>query len=199
VYPRAKALDEKVKATPNTTDDDLATLLPILDEARALPRSDKFDIASPPLSYDFGLYQGDRVKTVANGTYDRLLEDLLMPRIAMRIRRLLVEAPATDLEALYKRLEAYLMLYDPEHYKAQFLFDAVIADWRTNEATSLPIEAQKALEQHIARLFADRLRQSPFPIEDVLVSDARTRLASYTASQRLYSQLKSMGADRVAA
>jgi type VI secretion system protein ImpL len=199
VYPRAKALDEKVKATPNTTDDDLATLLPILDEARALPRSDKFDIDSPPLSYDFGLYQGDRVKTVANGTYDRLLEDLLMPRIAKRIRRLLVEAPATDLEALYKRLEAYLMLYDPEHYKAQFLFDAVVADWRTNEATSLPIEAQKALEQHIARLFADRLRQSPFPIEDALVSDARTRLASYTASQRLYSQLKSMGADRVAA
>jgi type VI secretion system protein ImpL len=199
VYPRAKALDDKVKATPNTTGDDLVSLLPILDEAQALPRSDRFDIDSPPLSYRFGLYQGDRVKKVANAAYDRLLEDLLLPRIALRIRRLLADAPPTDLEALYKRLQAYLMLYDPEHYRAQFLHEAVVADWRANEASSLPIEAQKALEQHIARLFADRLRQSPFPIEDALVSDARTRLASYTASQRLYSQMKSIAADRIAA
>ena len=199
VYPRAKALDEKVKATPNTTGDDLTSLLPILDEAYALPRSDKFDIDSPPLSYTFGLYQGDRVKTVANGAYDRLLEDLLLPRIAMRIRRLLAEAPANDLEALYKRLEAYLMLYDPDHYRAQFMLDAVLADWRVNEASSLPLDAQKALEQHLARLFAERLRQSPYPIEDALVTDARTRLASYTASQRLYSQMKSVAVERVAA
>ncbi len=198
VYPRAKALDDKVKATPNTTGDDLASLLPILDEAQALPRSDKFDIDSPPLSYTFGLYQGRRVKTVADGAYDRLLEDLLMPRIALRIRRLLQDTPPTDLEALYKRLEAYLMLYDPEHYRAQFLLDAVVADWRANEATNLPIESQKALERHIARIFADRLRQSPFPIDEALVADTRTRLASYTASQRLYSQIKSMGADNVA-
>ncbi len=188
VYPRAKALDEKVKATPNTTGDDLVSLLPILDEAQALPRSDKFDIDSPPLSYNFGLYQGDRVKTVADGTYDRLLEDLLLPRIALRIRRLLQETPPTDLEAMYRRLEAYLMLYDPEHYRAQFLLDAVTTDWRANEASSLPIEAQKALERHIARVFADRLRQSPFPIDEALVADARTRLASYTQSQRLYAR-----------
>jgi type VI secretion system protein ImpL len=199
VYPRATDLDAKVKAAPNTTDDDLISLLPILDEAQALPRSDKFDIDSPPLSSRFGLYQGGRVKTVANGAYDRLLEDLLLPRIALRIRRLLQDTPPTDLEALYKRLEAYLMLYDPEHYRAQFLLEAVVADWRANEASSLPIEAQKALEGHIARVFADRLRQSPFPIDEALVADARTRLASYTASQRLYSQIKSRGADRVAA
>ena len=78
---------------------------------------------------------GRDVKTVANGAYDRLLEDLLLPRIALRIRRLLQETPPTDLEALYKRLEAYLMLYDPEHYRAQFLLDAVTADWRANEAS----------------------------------------------------------------
>jgi type VI secretion system protein ImpL len=198
VYPRAKALDEKVKATPNTTDDDLTSLLPILDQAYALPQSDRFDIDSPPWSYRFGLYQGRNVKTVAYGAYDRLLEELLMPRIALRIRRLLQETPPTDLEALYKRLEAYLMLYDPEHYRAQYLLEAVTADWRANEATSLPVEAQKSLQQHLARLFADRLRQSPYPIDDALVSDARARLASYTQSQRLYSQIKSIGADRVA-
>ena len=199
VYPRAKALDEKVKATPNTTDDDLVSLLPILDQAYALPESDRFDIDAPPWSYRFGLYQGRNVKTVAYGAYDRLLDELLLPRISLRIRRLLQETPPTDLEALYKRLEAYLMLYDPEHYRAQFLLDAVTADWRANEASSLPIEAQKSLQQHLARLFADRLRQSPYPIDEALVADARTRLSSFTQSQRLYSQIKAIGADRVAA
>ena len=189
VYPRAAALDVKVKATPNTTSDDLASLLPILDEAQTLPRSDKFDIDSPPIAYTFGLYQGRNVKAVANSAYDRLLEELLLPRIAQRIRRLLQEAPPTDLEVLYKRLKAYLMLYDPEHYRAQFLQEAVTADWRANESTSLPIEAQKSLEQHIARLFADRLRQSPYPIDDALVA----RLAH--AACELYAIAASLQPD----
>lgn len=197
VTPRAEALATTVKATPNTTSDDLVTLLPILDEAHALPESDRFDIDAPPVSYRFGLYQGTRVKTAANAAYDRLLEDLLLPRVALRIGRLLREAPPDNLEALYGRLKAYLMLYDPEHYRANYLLAAVTADWQATEASNLPIEAQKSLLAHLQRLFEDRLRQSPFPIDEALVAEARARLGRYTQAQRLYSQIRTLAAEKV--
>jgi type VI secretion system protein ImpL len=44
VTPRARELAQKVQATPNTTSDDLATLLPILDEARDLAASSRFNV-----------------------------------------------------------------------------------------------------------------------------------------------------------
>ena len=60
VTPRARELAQEVQATPNTTSDDLATLLPILDEARDLAGSSHFNVMAPPVSYEFGLYQGKR-------------------------------------------------------------------------------------------------------------------------------------------
>ncbi len=197
VTPRAEALALTVKATPNTTSDDLVTLLPILDEAYALPNSEKFDLDAPPLSYQFGLYQGKRVRGAANAAYDRLLEELLLPRVALRVARLLREAPPDNLESIYGRLKAYLMLYEPDHYRASFLLAAVTADWQANEASGLPIEAQKSLVLHLQRLFQDRLRQSPFPIDEALVAEKRAQLSRYTQGQRLYSQIRALAAERV--
>ncbi|MEO8751278.1 MAG: type VI secretion system membrane subunit TssM [Casimicrobiaceae bacterium] len=197
IAPRAVALGETVKTTPNTTVDDFASLLPILDEARNLARSDRFDIDAPPVTYRFGLYQGYKVGAAAEAAYEGLLEDLLLPRVALRVRRLLGEAPAGNLETLYGRLKGYLMLYEPDHYRANFLLAAVTADWQAKEGNNLPIEVQRSLALHLQRLFDDRVRQSPFPIDESLVAEARTRLGQYTQAQRLYLQIKGIVGEQV--
>jgi type VI secretion system protein ImpL len=197
IAPRADALAETVKGTPNTTVDDFVSLLPVLDAARTLPDSDRFTLDAPPLSYRFGLYQGYKVKAAADSAYDRLLEDLLLPRVALRMRTLLREAPPENLELLYGRLKAYLMLYEPQHYRANFLLAAVTADWEAKDGSNLPLAAQKSLTLHLQRLFDDRVRQSPFPIDDVLVAEARARLGRYTQAQRLYFQIKGIANEQV--
>ncbi len=196
VTPRAAELASKVQAAPNTTSDDLATLLPILDEAHTLPQSSSFDVASPPVTYQFGLYQGRKVVVLADGAYERLLEDLLLPRVALRLERLLREAPPDSLEALYGRLKAYLMLHDATNYRQSYLLPAVTAEWQASEAGNLNKESQQSLAAHLQRLFGERVRQSPYPMDQALVADARQRLTQFTAARRLYAQIKLVAAEK---
>jgi type VI secretion system protein ImpL len=93
--------------------------------------SDRFDIDAPPLGYRFGLYQGRKIAAEADVLYDELLTGLMLPRIAYRLARLLQDAvPKNDLESIYSKLKAYLMLYDAGHYQPGYLVAAVAADWQ---------------------------------------------------------------------
>ena len=199
ILPKALALAKQVQETPNTTDEDPAGLLPILNDARNLARSTQFDVANPPLSYRFGLYQGPKVVQTAASTYDRLLEELLLPRIALRLERLLREAPADNLEALYGRLKAYLMLHEPEHYRPPYLLAAVTADWQATGANALTKASQQELLAHFRQLLEGRVRVSPFPRDDTLIAKARAQLGRYTPAKRIYGQLKGSIAERLGA
>ena len=131
VGPKASELAKQVAAAPNTASDFVA-LLPILNSARDLAASTEFSVDHPPFDYRAGLYQGNKVRTAAEAAYDRLLENLLLPRVAMRLSKLLQDAPQDNLEALYGRLKAYLMLHDPDRYRPDYLVAAVSADWQTS-------------------------------------------------------------------
>ena len=197
IGPKASALAKEVQAAP-TTSDDYVAMLPILNGAKNLAASDAFAVDSPPLRYREGLYQGFKMRTAADAAYDRLLEDLLFPRVALQLAKLLKEAPQDDLEALYGRLKAYLMLYEPEHYRPEFLVAAVSADWQASLGRTLPNDAQRQLLGHLRQLLDGHLRQSPFPRDSALITQARQRLGRYTQAQRLYGQLKGALAERMA-
>jgi type VI secretion system protein ImpL len=58
----------------STPSGDIASSLLMLDRLRDLPKSNHFDIAEPPVSYRFGLYQGDKLQAATDGVYQRALE-----------------------------------------------------------------------------------------------------------------------------
>jgi type VI secretion system protein ImpL len=198
IGPKAAALAKEVQAAPNTASD-FVGLLPVLNDARNLASSAEFSVDHPPLSYRAGLYQGFKMRTAAEAAYDRLLEDLLLPRIALRLTKLLQEAPQDNLEVLYGRLKAYLMLHEPEYYRPDYLLAAISADWQSSLGQALPNDAQQQLVGHLRQLLSGQVRQSPFPRENALVAQARQRLGRYTAAQRVYGQLKGALADQLGA
>jgi type VI secretion system protein ImpL len=53
---------------------DIASSLLMLDRLRDLPKSSQFDIGEPPVSYRFGLYQGEKLQAATDGVYQRALE-----------------------------------------------------------------------------------------------------------------------------
>jgi type VI secretion system protein ImpL len=89
------------------------------------------------------------------------------------------------------------MLYEPDHYRPEYLLAAVSADWQSSLGQVLPNEAQQQLTGHLRRLLDGHVRQSPFPRDSVLVTQARQRLGRYTQAQRLYGQLKGTVAERL--
>jgi type VI secretion system protein ImpL len=197
IVPKVQELGKEVQAAPTSSDASPAALLPILNDARNLASSDRFDIGKPPATYRFGLYQGFKVASAADAAYDRLIEKLLLPRVALRMETLLRNAPPDDLEALYGRLKAYLMLFDPDHYQSAFLLDAVNADWQSSVGATMTKEQQQDLVSHLRRLLEGRIRQSPVPRDDALVAQVRNQLGRYSPSKRIYGQLKGIIAERL--
>ena len=187
VGPKVQALDSDVDATPNRANDDIFALLPLLDEARDLPLSKRFDVAAPPLTYQAGLYTGDTVKTSSELVYGRLLEDMLLPRLAYRLHDLLARAPAEDMSTTYSRLEAYLMLYDTSHQRGATIIQTFARELAASG--EIPAERIDALSGHLQNLFADRARYARSGRDDGLIEAARERLAGYGPADLAYDRL----------
>jgi len=172
------------------SDGDVATALPLLDALRDMPESAKFDIGAPPLGYRFGLYQGDKLQAATDGVYQRALETVLLPQAAQRIEQALRDAPHDDTEYSYEALKAYLMLYDPERYDADYLQAWLLTDVDRKLGAALTREQRSNLESHLQALFTGRVLTSPFAQDEFLVNGTRDRLAGLPLAQRAYARLK---------
>lgn len=50
-----------------------------------LPKSDAFDVNDPPISRRMGLYRGDDVSDASQSLYQKALDQMLLPAVAMHI------------------------------------------------------------------------------------------------------------------
>ncbi|MFS2099786.1 type VI secretion system membrane subunit TssM [Variovorax sp. Varisp85] len=169
---------------------DIASSLLVLDKLRDLPKSSHFDIGDPPTSYRFGLYQGEKLQAATDGVYQRALETVLLPQAAQRVEQSLREAAKIDAEYSYEALKAYLMLYDPERYDADFLQAWLLTDVDRKIGASLTREQRANLESHLKALFSGRVVTSPFAKDDRLITQTRERLAGVPLAQRSYARLR---------
>ncbi len=191
VTTKTDALREGVAAIPPSPSEDAPALLATLNQSMEVAHSAKFVFDNPPWSYRYGLFQGQKLDSAAQGTYSRLLEDSFMPRIATRLESLLRTAPPDKPEYIYQALKAYLMLYDAGRLDPKFMKTWVAADWRRTLPPDYPIEARAQLSEHLDRLTSQRSFASPFPQNVELVRQARGVLQQQTAAQRNYSRIKS--------
>ncbi|SFU99289.1 type VI secretion system membrane subunit TssM [Pseudoduganella namucuonensis] len=177
----------------------LPALLPLLDAARGLADMPGHD--TPPLSMGFGLYQGDKLGAAARDAYSRLLRELLLPRLALRLEQQLrgeVRGTAGDPESLYALLKAYLMLHDPRHFDGAALKSFIAAGLEDDLARELEgesgeepgAERRGALDQHLDALLArgDMAATAHQP-DPRLVAEARAAVAATPLAERIYRRL----------
>jgi type VI secretion system protein ImpL len=95
---RVPAVEKLSRDIKITRTGDLLGLMPFLDSLWYLPQHEGFEIDNPPLSYRYGLYQGQKLRAAAQGVYGNTLDQVLLPQVARRVETALRDASASDLE-----------------------------------------------------------------------------------------------------
>ncbi len=180
---KAQALRTSVEAVPAATSEDATTLLPLLNQAREVAWSGKFDFNQVPWAYRYGLYQGHKLDAAG-----QIVDEAFLPRIATRLEALLRNASPDNTDYLYQALKAYLMISGAGRFDADALKIWITSDWDQHFATSL--EQRKQLVEHLDALMRNRVVISPFPLNPDLVSQARQILNQQPPANRTYSRIK---------
>lgn len=185
--PTVERLGRDIKIT---SAGDVLGLMPFLDSLWYLPQGRDFDLDSPPLSHRFGLYQGLKMRSAAQGVYRTTLDQVLLPQVARRVEAALRRAAPNDLEYQYEALRAYLMLYESDHYDPEFMHAWLLSDMQSTLPAGYTRQQYGQLSLHLRNLVQGRILASPFPVDEALVRQSRERLASFTLADRAYSRLR---------
>jgi type VI secretion system protein ImpL len=175
---------------------DLVELLPVLGAVRHVA-----DVpgapGEPPLSMDFGLYQGEKLQAAARQAYQALLQDAFLPRLTARIEQQLRSDARSNPELLYEGLKAYLMLHEPVHRDPSALKAYVAADWEARLGSAVAPAERAALEGHLDALLERADWRPARPPDLALVAAARDAVNHTPLAQRIYNRLQhqALGAE----
>jgi type VI secretion system protein ImpL len=189
----AAATKKIVDATPFAVSADMVPVLPALAASRALPAKVAPEVV--PWSHGFGLYQGRRLETAAQLSYDQLLADTLPPRLTARIEQQL-RSSGGNLDALYEALKAYIMLTTPERFESASVRQIVTDDWNKTLLSSIPAEERALLDQHLDAFLASSGRRALLKQDVNLVAQTRDQLRNVSLAQRIYTRLKLQGVGK---
>ncbi len=169
----------------------MLAVLPLLNEARAMPLGYAYQDESAPFSHRLGLHQGKRLGD--NGTipaYQRILENAFLPRLMVRMEEVLKQSMNNPDQA-YQALKAYLMLANPDRMDTQFVAQWVRQDWDTNQSRVMSAEQLEQLNGHLDALLEMDPLTLPFDLDNNLVMTARNMLSKTTLGERIYAVIKS--------
>lgn len=198
-----RSIREAAKALPAANATSIS--MPGLDELQALDKLrqtivqlDGYARDGAPWSYRFGLYQGEKLDTLARTVYfNRFRPLMLNPAQANFVQylRSLPDAPTTSDDsssyvAAYNPLKAYLITAG-NHDKSvpQFLTPVFLQYWIGTRQVD---PAQQQLAQKQIDFYANELaRQDPYAInpDTLVVSHARAYLSHFLAETRIYQDM----------
>jgi type VI secretion system protein ImpL len=187
---RLKAVQEQVAALRVHQSSDVVELLPPLRSIRDIATATRTPSGSVPWSLGYGLYQGEKLNAAADLAYRRMLQEVLLPRIALRIEHQLRARGQQNLELLYEGLKAYIMLIGPEHFDDKALKAFVTAEWESSFSREVTLEQRKELESHLDRLLALGGVSLPVQPDTALIASARDTISRIPLAQRVYTRLK---------
>ena len=178
----ANVLDE----TPLDNRDPLVTL-PALDAVRSIPGSET-DTDARLLSR-LGLYQGNKLGRQADRAYDRVLEQIFLPRLMLRMEdQLRNGGPSPDYQ--YEALKAYLMLDSKEHYDGTEINAWIRYDFANNMRREINTTQRDSLYGHLDALLAEQPLPLPLPLDQNLIEQTQRVVARMPIEERVYSRLK---------
>lgn len=165
--------------------DDLPSMLVLLDTAR--DSSVNYGARSGNLSWlsHMGLYQGDRVRAIAQARYQSLLRETVQRWLVDRMEQELRNS-GLDSARRYDLLRLYLMLADKSHYDAR-----AVLTWtqRNLGGPGLTVVQREDLMSHLRALLDPTLFRADVPIDVALVRQTREVLTNTATAQRLFQAI----------
>ncbi|TCW16599.1 type VI secretion system protein ImpL [Raoultella sp. BIGb0138] len=190
VQAKVPPLEQQSKQLQYPGQNDLFAMLPLLNGLIALPQSAGFDVNDPPLTRRMGLYRGYDVSDAAQTLYQKALQQMLLPQVAMRITTWLRNDNGSDVEYSYEALKAYQMLYQPKQYDGKFLLSWIMLNLQRNLPQNITQAQLRQLEGHLAQLLEPQIQSSPYAKDDALVARERALINQQPLSTRVYGRLK---------
>jgi type VI secretion system protein ImpL len=161
--------------------DDLARLVPLLDQARALPRVNDEPSWLPPL-----LSQGDELNASAQVVYRHALQFALLPRLMWRLEAQL-RSNLNRGDFLYEATRVYLMLGNVGPLDRSLVNAWMKLDWETAYPGPGYAPLRDSLLRHLDALLTEPLPQTQ--LDGALVALVRGRIATVPMAQRVYARI----------
>ena len=171
---------------------DPLAVLPALDAARNIPGGSGAEDTGAQLLSRLGLYQGGKLGEQADSAYRRVLVEVLLPRLILRMEdQLRSGGPGPDYQ--YEALKAYLMLDSRDHYNAEEVVAWVRFDLNNNMRREISTAQRESLNAHLNALFAEQPLPLPLPLDPNLIESTQRIVARMAIEERVYSRLKRRG------
>ncbi len=171
---------------------ELREFLPLYQDVRSLPVTERVDPSDPATSHGLGLFQGRKLAQAADQSYNRLLQQTLAPLLALRMAEVLRRGAATP-ELQYETLKTYVMLREPDRLDPVAVAGWVAFDLEVNRAGNLSAEESKILLRHVEDLISRSAFQDAVRTDAELIQTTRAGLARTPFPQRVYDRLKRQG------
>jgi type VI secretion system protein ImpL len=172
-------------------DADLSRILPLLDQARALPHGYDRGKDDGFLWIQFGLSQRGKLAAGARAVYRHALERVLLPRLIWRLEEQMrgaIDRP----DYLYEATRVYLMLGAAGPLDRDLVRTWMALDWQATYPGAVMAPAREELSRHLNALFGNRLPQ--IPLDGALLAAARTTFSRVPLASRVYTRIASSGA-----
>jgi type VI secretion system protein ImpL len=167
-------------------DADLPRILPLLDQARALPHG--YDHGKDDgLSWlQLGLSQRAKLAAGAHAVYRHALERVLLPRLIWRLEAQMhgaIDQP----DYLYEATRVYLMLGALGPLDRDLVREWMSYDWRATYPGAFRTRVRDDLVRHLDELLVDPL--PAIPLDGSLLDSARKTFSRVPLANRVYSRI----------
>jgi type VI secretion system protein ImpL len=187
-------IERHVATARSSEPTELLPLLPVLDSVSSLGQSQHGSSRQDGRSgrWFFSLDQQPRINAASQDAYLRLLQDALLPRIAVRLEARLRAGAKEHVETIYEALKAYLMLFRGQNFDRQSLSSYLRSDWDLTLPATVSAEASAGLRRHFERLVASGEVGAPMLADQQLIDHARSLVAGVPLVQRAYIRLQNL-------
>jgi type VI secretion system protein ImpL len=177
-------------------DADLPRLVPLLDQARALPHGVDDTNEQPASWRNLWLSQNAKLAAASRTVYRHALEWTLLPRLVWRLEAQL-RGNLNRPDFLYEATRVYLMLGNAGPLDRSLVHEWMRLDWQTSFPGVAMAEMRQSLLRHLDALLAQPLPQ--VTLDGELVAQARSTFAAVSMADRVYSRIRpSAAAQRLA-
>jgi type VI secretion system protein ImpL len=166
-------------------DADLLRIMPLLDQARALPHG--YDQPEPHGSWlQFGLSQDAKLAAGARLVYRHALERVLLPRLIWRLENQM-QGNLGRPDFLYEAMRVYLMLGNQGPLDRDLVRSWMALDWEATYPGAVMAPAREDIARHLDALLADPLPS--IPLDGALIEAARATFSRVPLATRVFSRI----------
>ncbi len=185
---RTRLYDQLAKNVPTSPIDDvdLTQIVAPLDLLRNIPGNPAQGDTTPPRALTYGLYQGDYIGNEAALTYRNALNQMLLPRLLLKLERQL-QGNLNNPDFLFEGLKVYMMLGLQGPMNETLVTGWMRADWAQTYPGEGNAKLREALMAHLTTMINQPMRE--IALHGPMVAQIQTLLAETPVSERIYSSI----------